>query len=800
MSSLVEKFKNKKVFILYLVGVLLLSTSVSFAYFTSRTTSSGEGSVAVATTVDLFVEGLQAEGIIEFNNTDMYPGHIGIASIKLTGKGQNVPALYNLIFNGTNTFTTELKYTVYKTTTQIDVSYSCNVKQERMGVNTIYYEECTGNNIEQLGEVVSSGTIHNGEGKTTLKENEIMLTSPEGEEVYYYVVIEYPNEEENQNDDLGSTISGNITVEKLDYQYPEINMVGTTVSGSNGWVKSASINTTITTQTGKYEALYCTTTSDSCTPNTSATITDNSFSISLNNNSNAQKLCVRVTDEYNQVKEGCSEAYKVDGQVPTSSTTIASSTNGSNGWYQALSINATGTDSHSGISSIRYCTTTSSTCTASTNVNGSSTTVTLNSNASAQRVCAQATDTAGNISTTTCSSAYSVDTTNPTVSITSTSSTEKSISITVSGSDSHSGIYQYKFSSNNGSSYTTVSSTNNSYTYTFNNLKAGTTYNIAVQSVDRVGNTSSTVTRSVTTEKAGDTMQTILAGYNIGNRGSFSSGYTASTTKTVFTTTDWKGTSYYFAGVPTDNWVRFGGYYWRIIRINGDGSIRMIYNGTSTATTGTTTQIGTSAFNNSYYRSEHVGFKYTYNQQHGQNNDSTILDVLQSWYTTSGLSGYSQYIDSNVGFCNDRNSATLSPWSSLPNGDIFYAAYERVLSLVYPPSLSCTSSDIIAEPVGLITVDEVAYAGGGYFNNLSYYLYTGLDYWTMTPWGIRYYSNLNSHIAYNFSVKQNGNIADNKAYTVAVDGNLGVRPVINLKANTQFTGSGTSTDPYTVVS
>ena len=57
MSSLVEKFKNKKVFILYLVGVLLLSTSVSFAYFTSRTNASGEGGVAVGTTTVIESEG-----------------------------------------------------------------------------------------------------------------------------------------------------------------------------------------------------------------------------------------------------------------------------------------------------------------------------------------------------------------------------------------------------------------------------------------------------------------------------------------------------------------------------------------------------------------------------------------------------------------------------------------------------------------------------------------------------------------------------------------------------------------------
>mgnify|MGYP005768053475 CR=1 FL=1 len=791
MSSLVEKFKNKKVFILYLVGVLLLSTSVSFAYFTSRTTSSGEGSVAVATTVDLFVEGLQAEGIIEFNNTDMYPGHIGIASIKLTGKGQNVPALYNLIFNGTNTFNTELKYTVYKTTTYIDVSYSCNVKQERMGVNTIYYEECTGKNIEQLGEVVSSGTIHNGEGKTTLKENEIMLTSPEGEEVYYYVVIEYPNEEENQNDDLGSTISGNITVEKLDYQYPEINMVGTTVSGNNGWVRSASINTTITTQTGNYEALYCTTTSDSCTPNTSATITDNSFSISLNNNSNAQKLCVRVTDEYNQVKEGCSEAYKVDGQVPTSSTTIASSTNGSNGWYQALSINAIGTDSHSGVSSIQYCTTTSSTCTPSTNVNGSSTAVTLNSNKSAQRVCTQATDTAGNTSTTTCSSAYSVDITNPTVSITSISSTENSISVTVSGSDSHSGIYQYKFSSNNGSSYTTVSSTNNSYTYTFNNLKAGTVYTIAVQSVDKSGRVSSKVTRSVTTEQAGDTMQTILADYNKSARPNtfpFYSPFSEETTKQVFTTTDWEGTSYYFAGSPTDNWVSFAGFYWRIIRINGNGSVRMIYQGASPNANGKELQIGISNFNVDRGSSVYVGLLYG-GTQHGTDTKSIILDFLNSWYINSDLNDYKKYIDFDIGFCSYRDTDG-NHWEAMPVEDLYYGGYYR-LQFGAVPLLDCSNDDILKIPVGLITADEAVMGGlGSTATTTDNYLFTGENYWTMTPYGYLVSDGLNMV----FQILSNGYVGSNYVSLSA-----GVRPVINLKADTLFTGSGTPSDPYTVV-
>ena len=697
MSSLVEKFRNKKVFIAYLVGVLLLSTSVSFAYFVSRTNASGEGGVAVGTTTTIKSEGINAEGTIEFNNVDMYPGHKGIAGIKVTATG-TTPMIYNVIFNGTNTFTTPLNYTVYKTTTEIDVSYTCTKKEERQGVNTIYYEECTGNNIEQLGTEVSSGTIHTNEGKTTLLDSEIILGTEEGAEVYYYVVIEFPNEEENQNDDIGSSISGNITIEEGDeYKNPEVTLTGTTVSGNNGWVKSASINANVETQTGKYKALYCTTTEDNCIPNTSANISDNTFRVTLNNNSSAQKVCVQVTDEYNQKASGCSESYQVDGEIPT-------------------------------------------------------------------------------------------------VTIASTSSTENSITVTVNGSDAHSGIVQYKFSSNNGSSYTTVSSTNNSYTYTFNNLNAGTTYTIAVQVVDEAGNTSSTVTRSVATEKSGDTMQNIIAGYNKGNRGSFSTPYTSSTTNTVFTTSDWKGTSYYFAGAPTDNWVRFGGFYWRIVRVNGDGSVRLIYNGTSTAKTGTKTMINNGvgqAFNTNNYRSEYVGLKYTTGEQHGQTENSDILIELQSWYSSSRLSAsqYSQYIDTSIGFCSDRNMASGSSWSSQSSSPIRYAANGR-LDTNKSPSLSCTTSDIIAEPVGLITADEVALAGGVWgTNNTSYYLYNNQEYWTMSPYDVFV------SYAYVFIVGSYGNFGNYN-----VDSTFGVRPVINLKANTKFQGSGTTSDPYTVVS
>ena len=223
--------------------------------------------------------------------------------------------------------------------------------------------------------------------------------------------------------------------------------------------------------------------------------------------------------------------------------------------------------------------------------------------------------------------------------------------------------------------------------------------------------------------------------------------------------------------------------------MNGDGSVRLIYNGTSTTTTGIGTLAKTSqAFNSSYDRSEYMGLKYTEGSQHGQNTGSTILDYLQSWYTSSNLDDYAEYIDTSVEFCSDRNMASGSSWSST-GATHYYAAYGR-LNINKSPSLVCTSSDIIAEPVGLITADEVAYAGGVYgSSNSSFYLYNNRVYWTMSP---SYFHS--TGYAYVFYVHSDGSLNGNWVNDV-----LNVRPVINLKADTQFAGEGTATRPYRVV-
>ena len=144
---------------------------------------------------------------------------------------------------------------------------------------------------------------------------------------------------------------------------------------------------------------------------------------------------------------------------------------------------------------------------------------------------------------------------------------------------------------------------------------------------------------------------------------------TEDTTGTLFIAEDDYGTSLIFAGDIDNNWVSFAGYYWRIIRINGDGSVRMIYSGEDTGSvtdanrTGETTQIGTSAFNEQSNDNAYVGYMYgtpgsdTYEETHANINDSTIKGIIYTWYQTN-LASYSSYISTEQGLCNDRRVAT----------------------------------------------------------------------------------------------------------------------------------------------
>ena len=270
----------------------------------------------------------------------------------------------------------------------------------------------------------------------------------------------------------------------------------------------------------------------------------------------------------------------------------------------------------------------------------------------------------------------------------------------------------------------------------------------------------------------------------------------ATTDEGMYATTDNLGTSYYFRGAVTNNYVQFAGYYWRIIRINGDGSIRIIYDGTSAHANGESSsdrQTRTSRFNSLADQSYYVGYTYQTNAQRPSSQNSgtasTIKGVLDQWYQDNIVrQNLDDKIVSSPGFCNDRNTGSGDSWVS-SGTRFYYVPYERVYT-TRQPSLQCSNnSDLYTTKVGLITADEVMLAGGrGGTNNTGYYLYTGQNYWTMSPYYFDY------TFAGVFHVNSNGNFGyylANYAY--------GVRPVINLSADvTISSGDGTMNNPYVV--
>ena len=233
--------------------------------------------------------------------------------------------------------------------------------------------------------------------------------------------------------------------------------------------------------------------------------------------------------------------------------------------------------------------------------------------------------------------------------------------------------------------------------------------------------------------------------------------------------------------------------YWRIIRVDKDNKIRMIYAGskapsesTKVAITGADTNMGFTAYNNDYNHAEYVGFQYTTGSQRGTTTNSTIKTYLDNWYTT--------YFNENVGtsrfsqttFCNDRN--TSSTWASTGSG-FYYAAYTRLSVDTPTPTFECNTNDVVTNNLGLITADEIVLAGGKFgTDNSAFYLNNNSFYWAGSP--VVFDSGI-SFVFESYSV--DGLDANYVAY---LDG--AARGVVSLSSETKLLGSGTYNDVYVV--
>ena len=304
-------------------------------------------------------------------------------------------------------------------------------------------------------------------------------------------------------------------------------------------------------------------------------------------------------------------------------------------------------------------------------------------------------------------------------------------------------------------------------------------------------------------------------------RNTYNAVFTNNTTGTLFTATEKNvhniadTTVYYYAGNTTNNWVKFAGYYWRIIRTNADGSIRLLYSGTSHDTT--SGYLSTSTFNSSYNSPKYAGYMYGENDDTLANartniKNSTIKDKIDTWYAQN-MTSYTKYLSTTAVYCNDRAEQTAGTYNT--GSTTFYYAPRARAYTNYAPTYDCTetsdafsadnTSAKLTYPIALMTVDEIMRAGGKGGTSLTspyawYYLnsangsITGSNlWWLLSPslWGGRYASVFGvggwSDPGYLFSLN-NGVI-----YT------SGVRPAISLKSCVKTSGgNGSANEPYTI--
>ena len=288
-------------------------------------------------------------------------------------------------------------------------------------------------------------------------------------------------------------------------------------------------------------------------------------------------------------------------------------------------------------------------------------------------------------------------------------------------------------------------------------------------------------------------------------------------------TEDDYGKSYYFRGAVTNNYVEFANKCWRIVRVGGDGSVKLILhndnttgvanpcdaanNSASAAFARYSGETYESAFNTNKEDNAYIGFKYgtpgsnTYEATHANTNNSTILTNLETWYTNN-LKTYESVIADTV-WCNDKS---VSSGLGYGTNDTDYGATQRLVSTNGSaggtgPSLKCNGElSKITSKVGLITADELAYAGYAYRlkNSTTYLQENATDNWWCSLSPVFFSSDANVWDAGGSAVVWGVNDSRGSFGFVGVGFAIGVRPSISLKSTTNVTGEGTSSSPFII--
>ena len=490
----------------------------------------------------------------------------------------------------------------------------------------------------------------------------------------------------------------------LDNTNPELKLtMGDNVKGENGWFKGLNINIEASDAGGIKDTKYCVSSNDTCTPNTDLELTEGKGTYQFASSANNQTLCVLVSDRKGNETTKCTDAYKIDSEDPTlSDMKIEPKEN-------TMTVTLTANDDHSGVYKYYYSKDSGKTYVESDSPNYTFT----NLSSGDYFVTAYVKDIAGNTSepkagSTAISATFCQENGINNLSdcvIATAAGEEKNIetakqTIEAKGTPnftvtSPAIVYSESHATNTATrSDTTYHNIANTYTfnpttgyYTLSGYKMtdpetvdfsnGKDYYTCVST-----NTSCTTLYKITGFKTSTNSITGTKTYTM-----IYYPYTArvnsydNSTMGMYATKDDDGTSYYYRGAVSGNYVKMADKYWRIIRVNGDGTLRLIYDGTSGHANGESSsnrQVGTSAFNSWWSDNAYVGYMY------GDPSDNQISEASVAFTYTGLNSSAKYYFGTSYTFDKSTNTfklsgdlvqATLSEYRDKYNTSQYYTCF-----------------------------------------------------------------------------------------------------------------------------
>ena len=488
--------------------------------------------------------------------------------------------------------------------------------------------------------------------------------------------------------DNGKVVYSSKPFTTLDNTSPKVNInIGDNVKGENGWYKGLSLNTEVTDNDKVKEVLYCV--GKDCTPNKALNLENNKATITLESSKDVQELCIKATDMVGNVTNKCSSEYKVDGELPTLSNMNISTKD------DVMTITITATDNESGLYKYYYSKDGGKRYIESNNPNYTFTGL----DEGDYLVTAYVKDTAGNESEIKAQSTairytsyckkngiedfgdclIATEAQNPNIE-------EAKKAIEAKGTPdftktSPSILYQEKHENNItnsnqtgflyvGTGYTFNPETGmytitggkqqdptkldlndrNTY-YTNYRIDSASTSNIL--KLTEITTTTNPSTGTVTYNYKGYKYSTSVVSYDTSTVG-------------MYANSDDDGNTYYYRGSTASNYVKFAGYYWRIIRVNGDGTVRLIYDGKNAHENGESSsdrQIGNSPFNGYIHDNTYVGY------MHGDYNKFVETNSGASYYGRNILSSTAKYYF-GTSYIADKNTRQYKLSGDIKQGTI----------------------------------------------------------------------------------------------------------------------------------